>query len=534
MIRVLLGKQLTEIFRGYFYDTKKNKKRSAGSSIVLFVLFAFLMVGLLGGLFTVLAASICQPMTDAGMDWLYFALLGLLAVFLGVFGSVFNTHAGLYLAKDNDLLLSMPIPVHAILVARLLGVYLMGLMYSGVVLIPAVIVYLVYTPFRFVKIFGTLLLVLLVSIFVLTLSVALGWVVAKISRKLKNKSFVSVLVSLVFFGAYYYFYSRAGELIDQLVANAGAWGNQIKQTAYPVYLFGQVATGDPLAVLTVSSIILLLFFIMWMVISRSFISIVTSTGDGGTKKAYRGGTAEKTQSVSAALYKKELRRFTSSPNYMLNCGFGILLLPAGGVMLLIKGRELFRQLGEVFDTGSGVIPVILTAAVCALTLMNNMAAPSVSLEGKNIWLLQSLPVTPWQVLRAKLSVQLTLTWIPMAACLGCVAFAGTFTPAELIMTILFPVLFALLKALFDLTLGLKLANLTWTSEITPIKQSGAVALSLLGGFLYPLLYAGGFLLVGRFSGMAPYTGAFTVLTAGLCAALSVWLKKRGSELFAAL
>ncbi len=210
MIRVLLGKQLTEIFRGYFYDTKKNKKRSAGSSIVLFVLFAFLMVGLLGGLFTVLAASICQPMTDAGMDWLYFALLGLLAVFLGVFGSVFNTHAGLYLAKDNDLLLSMPIPVHAILVARLLGVYLMGLMYSGVVLIPAVIVYLVYTPFRFVKIFGTLLLVLLVSIFVLTLSVALGWVVAKISRKLKNKSFVSVLVSLVFFGAYYYFYSRAG------------------------------------------------------------------------------------------------------------------------------------------------------------------------------------------------------------------------------------------------------------------------------------------------------------------------------------
>ena len=181
-----------------------------------------------------------------------------------------------------------------------------------------------------------------------------------------------------------------------------------------------------------------------------------------------------------------------------------------------------------------MIPVILTTAVCALTLMNNMAAPSVSLEGKNIWLLQSLPVTPWQVLRAKLSVQLTLTWIPMAVCLGCVAFAGTFTPAELIMTILFPVLFALLKALFDLTLGLKLANLTWTSEITPIKQSGVVALSLLGGFLYPLLYAGGFLLVGRFSGMAPYTGAFTVLTAGLCAALSVWLKKRGSELFAAL
>lgn len=534
MIKVLLRKQLTEIFRGYFYNAKKNKKRSTASSIAFFLLFALLMVGLLGGLFTVLAVSICQPMTDAGMDWLYFAILGLLAVFLGVFGSVFNTHAGLYLAKDNDLLLSMPIPVYAILVARLLGVYLMGLMYSGVVLIPAVIVYLVYTPFHVLKVFGTLLLILLVSLFVLTLSVALGWVVAKISRKLKNKSFVSVLVSLLFFGGYYYVYFRAQDLIAELTANAGTWGNQIRQAAYPIYLFGQVATGDPLAMLTVSAVVLLLFCLMWLIISRSFISIVTSTGGGRTKKAYRGKTAEKKQSAGAALYKKELRRFTSSPNYMLNCGFGIPLLPAGGVALLIKGKDLFSQLGEVLGTQSGFVPAILTAAVCVLALMNDMAAPSVSLEGKNIWILQSLPVTPWQVLRAKLLVQLTLTWIPMLVCLGFVAFVCPFTPAELVMTMVFPILFVLFKALFDLMLGLKLANLTWTSEITPIKQSGAVALSLLGGILYPLLYAGGFLLLGRFTGMALYTGAFTILTAVLSVVLSVWLKKRGTVIFASL
>ena len=62
--------------------------------------------------------------------------MGLLAVLLGAFGSVFNTYSGLYLSKDNDLLLSMPIPVRSIMVSRLLGVYLMGLMYSGVVMLP--------------------------------------------------------------------------------------------------------------------------------------------------------------------------------------------------------------------------------------------------------------------------------------------------------------------------------------------------------------------------------------------------------------
>ena len=40
----------------------------------------------------------------------------------------------------------------------------------------------------------------------------------------------------------------------------------------------------------------------------------------------------------------------------------------------------------------------------------------------------------------------------------------------------------LLLALFGLTMGLKMPNLHWTSEITPVKQGGSVALALLGGW----------------------------------------------------
>ena len=37
MVALLVKKQMTEIFRGYFYDQKKNKARSK-VSIVLFIL----------------------------------------------------------------------------------------------------------------------------------------------------------------------------------------------------------------------------------------------------------------------------------------------------------------------------------------------------------------------------------------------------------------------------------------------------------------------------------------------------------------
>ena len=106
MLKTLVKKQLMEIFRSYFYNAKTNKKRSTAGIVAYILLFAALMIGLLGGMFTGLSVSLCAPLAQAGMGWLYFALMSLLAIFLGAFGSVFNTYSGLYFAKDNDLLLS--------------------------------------------------------------------------------------------------------------------------------------------------------------------------------------------------------------------------------------------------------------------------------------------------------------------------------------------------------------------------------------------------------------------------------------------
>lgn len=85
--------------------------------------------------------------------------------------------------------------------------------------------------------------------------------------------------------------------------------------------------------------------------------------------------AVRAQSVQRALFGKELRRFTASPNYMLNCGLGILMLPVAGIVLLIKGGALGRMLADVFSGNVGVVPVLMCAAVCLLASMNDMAAP---------------------------------------------------------------------------------------------------------------------------------------------------------------
>ena len=174
MLKLLLKKQLFEIFRSYFYDAKKNKARSRLATALYIGLFVLLMAGILGGIFTLLAVKLCGPLAAAGLGWLYFALTGGIAVLLGAFGSIFNTYAGLYLPKDNDLLLSMPVPVSSLVAARLSGVYLMGLMYSAVVILPAVVVYWATVGITASAVLGGLVLTLLISLAVLVLSCALG------------------------------------------------------------------------------------------------------------------------------------------------------------------------------------------------------------------------------------------------------------------------------------------------------------------------------------------------------------------------
>ena len=533
MLRLLLKKQLTEIFRNYFYDPKKNRARSKAGIIGYILLFVIIMAGLLGGMFTALSLVLCAPLSAAGMDWLYFSLMGLLAILLGTFGSVFNTFSCLYLSRDNDLMLSLPIPVNALMASRLLTVYLMGVMYSIIVILPAVIVYWVKAYVSAGVVFGSLLLMLLISVFILTLSCALGWVVAKISLKLKNKSFITVLVSLAFFGGYYFFYFKAQTLIQDLLANAAGYAAKIKGAAYPLYLFGRVGTGDWAAMLMVSAVVFALFAIVWVLISRSFLKIATSSGK--TEKRVYKEKARKPKSISGALLEKEFRRFTSSPVYMLNCGLGILLLPITGAVLLWKGGTIISMLNEVFGAKASCTPLILCAIICVLASMNDMAAPSVSLEGKTFWLVQSLPVTPWQVLRAKLGVQLLLTGVPVLLCFVCLPFIYPYSPLEMLFTVFVLFSYVLFSALFDLFIGVMTANMTWTNETTPIKQNAGVIFAMLSGFAYTVLLCAGFMLLDGWKlGFTGYMALFGGVTLALCALLWLWLRNKGCIRFASL
>ena len=532
MLKVLLQKQLAEIFRTYFYNAKTNKARSRGATIAYLVGFALLMVGLLGGIFAYLSVSLCGALSAVGMDWLFFALMGLLAVFLGAFGSVFNTFSGLYLSRDNDLLLSMPIPVRSIMVSRLLTVFLMGLMYSGCVSIPAAIVYLATAGFSLGALVGAVMFVALIAVFVLVLSCLLGYGVARLSLKLKNKSFMTVVFALLFIAIYYFAYFKAGSFVSEIVANIALYGESLHAAAPLVFGIGRAFEGDLLSLLLVTLAVAALLALTWYVLSRSFLKIATATGKTG-RKVYRESRAKK-KSVFAAMLGKELGRFTGSANYMLNCGLSTLLLPIAGILLLVRGGAVAEVLGEVFGSG-GSVPVLLTAAVCLVCSMNDMAVPSVSLEGKSLWVSRSLPVDAWTALRAKCGMQLLLT-VPgavfAALCSAIVTRSDLLTG---LLMVVFCAIFASFSAYLALYIGLHNVNLVWTNEISVIKQGVQILVALLAGWLLPVLFVLPYMLLlnGDFNPTA-YLALASLLFAAAALVFRRWLRTKGVMRFESL
>ena len=202
--------------------------------------------------------------------------------------------------------------------------------------------------------------------------------------------------------------------------------------------------------------------------------------------------------------------------------------------MLIKGRVLCEAVGEAFSGKPDCAAVFAGMALCMIASMNDMTVPSVSLEGKSLWVLQSLPVEPQKILHAKMTVQLILTEIPMLFAAGCGSFIVPASAGVKVMVFVMPVTYVVFAAVCSMFVGIRMPLLNWTNELAPIKQSGAVAVILFGSWGVLAAMAGLYLLIGYRIGAASYLVCWSILLAAIAYSLHRWLDTKGAEAFSYL
>ena len=534
MLKTLIKKQLLEIWQGYFIDRKTGKARTKKGIILFFLLLAVLFLGL-GFAFYAMAGGLGAAILGAGMNWLYFALMGLLSMVFGVFGSVFNTYASVYLPKDNEQLLSLPIPERILLFARLTGVYSTSLMYSAWVWIPAMIAYWVMVPVTALNIIFPVLLTFVIALFVTVLSCILGWVVALIASKAKGKSFIILFLNLTVFALYYFVYFKIVGALREIVNHIAELGNTVKSWLHYSYLLGKASDGDILSMLLVTGITLVFAGICFLVLSKTFMRLSTASVSSSKKANLTADYTKKP--IKTALLNREYKHFTSVSTWMLNGGFGLLLLPVGAVVLLLKSgtiREVLPEIAAEIPELFALLPVLFPAAVCLILSVNAITSVSVSMEGKTLWQLQALPLDPWEILRAKISMSVQLNVYPsiffVLVC-GTVLQFHWWETALICAAVWF---YILAVSDFGLFLNLKNPNFNWTDVASLTKQSMPVVISMFGGWSFCIVlgFSGAFL--AKIAPVWAVLCAYILLFLILWFTLNRWLKKKGTEIFASL
>lgn len=530
MQKALIKKQIIELFHTYYIDKKTGKKKKK-SSFVMFIFFMILVFGGLGIVFLYMGNSFAQIIIGGELNWLYFALMGLIAIALGVFGSVFNTYAGLYMPKDNEFLISLPIPSSKILLARLVGVYSVSFMYSAWMWIPITIAYWFNVELSFARILCPIVMAFVIALLVTVLSCALGWIVALIASKAKGKSFLTVFLSLAVIAIYYIVYFKIVNSLSEILAHLDEIGDIVKSWLGFIYIMGCASDGAWGYMAIFLGVNLALAALCMLVLSKSFVKFATA--DQTVKKNVTKEPAYRQNTSKSALFKRELKHFTSLPTWMLNNGLGLLLMPCLAVLAIVKRETLVdftAFLKEEWIEVYNLVPLIVFITICLIVSMNCITAPAVSLEGKTMWILQTLPIEPWAVLEAKEKMHVRLNAVPALITTLILGLVVEMKVGDLVLVCVGVAVFILFTADLGLVLNLKHPNLSWTSENVPTKQSFAVFVVLFGGWLanMAVIFAG-YVLSESVKGSVVMAIAIVIYAAAFVL-MKRWLKTKGTEI----
>lgn len=526
MIGVLLKKQLLS-FLYAMRNGGNRKKKKATNGVLMVCLFVFLYFSLCAAFFGI-SLLLGDTLFPAEEFWLYFAVLGTIAFLFGVVGSVFSTYSWLYRAKDNDLLLSMPLKPSAILASRMISVCGMALLYASVVMLPGSVYFWIRVPCTLATVLFPVLTLLSLTAAITAVGCLLGWVVALIGTRVRSPKVLTVFFVLLALGAYYVFAFRMQQVLNSLVAHLNDIAAFFRQKALPLWALGSAAAGDPLCMLGWLGCSALLLLLVWRLLAVNFTRIVTMRRGG--KRVVWNREKAKEIPVERALFRREWRHFIGSTAYMLNCGLGTVLLPVACVVLAFKMEDLTPLLGLLPELRM-LMPLLVLLLLCFLSGMNMITACSVSLDARHRWMLCSMPVPVRKILNAKQMLHLVLTLPPVLFCGVVLCTAAQVSVPDAVLVVAASLVFVFFESAFGLCLNLRWQNTTWTNETQAVKSGFATVIALFGSWVLLIALGVAAWFLRDALPVRAYAGLFLTVFAALTVLLNRWIDRRGADLF---
>ena len=490
---LLLSTSTRNIFR-YTGEIKKKKK----------IIFSWIGILVLCAMITGYSLAMCIGYGKSGMADSVPVLGALIICLLALVLTFFKTNGYLFNFKEYDMLMALPFEAKTVAACKFLYMYVKSLPWYLCISIATLIGYAIYSKPAIYIYPLWIILSLFVPMIPMLIATFLGFVIAKISSGFRKNNIVQTILSLAFvifcFSLRYIIeaVAKKGDIKDTL-SNISDVTAKAGRIVFPAGWFSNaiVKTGisDMLLLIGTS---LLVFALVFGIIGSSYRQINSALKSHVASKNYKM-TAQKKRSVVKAVAFKEFKRMTGSTVYMTNIAIGEIMAVLLGIVTLIIG---FDRIVAIVTQNAPFDYAIVQPAIPFITYffigMMATTACSPSLEGRNYWILQSLPVSKKDIYNGKMLFNLYLTIPFMIVSTFCLCISAKVPIITTVLYLILGVVLCMFSTAWGCVVGIKHMRLDWENEVEVIKQGAAPVIYLFPNMILVMILAGLSIFLGTF------------------------------------
>lgn len=450
-------------------NKKKNTAVILGFGILTLILFLCV--------YNILTA---KTLVQAGEQELIPAYMVSISSFAILFLTMVRSNGILFGSKDINILSALPVKSSEIISSKFSFMYLLNLLLAVIFMIPGGVIWIANAKPDVLRFLLFMLSTFFVPLIPMCIASVIGVLIVFFSSHFKNRSIFAVLLSFIALGLVAYFASFSMQSGNQDISNIGTMLAGQITGLYPLSKFFLQGTDffgiSGIILFLVLSLVVFFLFIKIVALKYSYFNTLASR----TSRYKKHIVSFKEHSPFIALYQKEFGRFFSSYMAVLNTGLGTVLLCVFSILLLIISPERLGEYAGVPDMNAflgGYAPLVVVSMFC----LGSPAASSISLEGKNIWILQSTPISMKTILNSKIAVTLTLHFFGYLLSVFAMLTRLQMNIGQVVSLIIIPVCYSLFIAVMGISLNKKYPNFDWSSEVMVVKQSiPAMASGIVG------------------------------------------------------
>lgn len=461
------------------FITKNTSKKERTKAIVMLVLILYAV-----GAFGFTSALNYQIMSDAlkplGLMIFIPVMAMISSVMISFITTIYKANGYLFSPKDYDLLTSMPIKSKDILIAKMLMLLLTNYLFVFIAYIPGVIVYAMHETVSIWYYLVNFIIMVFIPLIPMVIGSVLSYFITRISTKFKKNQMVLTILILAMFvlimiGSFAY-----TQVLDLITQNSGTILDQIKWIYFPAFLLIKtLLEADIFAFLAFLALSLIIFAAAVWLINMKYQSINAKLKERFQSSNYKLEELHVTSTLKA-IFKKDLKRYFGSTIYFINTAFGMVILLIVTIASMFTGLDVLSTMIGM-DLSNLPIYEIIVIMFVMINSLSSTTSPSISLEGKYMWIMKSMPIDPKTIYKSKLLLNL-LVLVPIEiVCAIVLGIVFSFTLPQTLLLMFITVVYALAISVGGLLINILKPVFQWEQEVTVVKQSMSVLFTMLYG-----------------------------------------------------